>query len=127
MKSPTRHGRPLSQLESEKRTQSVETQLLDTLARAETLGDGNPLLLSSLYSLAEFYRAQGELDKAESQYQRALSLKERISGPEHPDVATILQKYAALLREARRFTEAEHLIARANAITGKHTPPNGAP
>lgn len=95
---------------------SVEQQLLASLKTAEGLGEGNPLLMSHLYSLAMFYRQQGDYEKAEQQYQRALLLKERIAGPNHPDIATILYKYAALLRDANRYREAENLVARANAI-----------
>ena len=98
---------------------NAEAQFLHTLKNAEALGQGNPLLLSSLYSLAAFYREQGEFDKAESQYKRALRLKEEMSGPDHPDVAMILHNYAALLRDARRYREAENLIIRAKAITTK--------
>lgn len=97
-------------------TQSVERQLLASLKAAEDLGDSNPLFMSHLYSLAIFYREHGNYKKAEQQYQRALMLKERIAGPNHPDIATILYEYAALLRDANRHREAENLVARANAI-----------
>ena len=99
----------------------VETQLLETLETAESLGQGNPLLMSSLYSLAMYYQEQGEIEKAEFQYKRALALKEEVSGPEHPDVATILNKYAGLLRTAHRYQEAENLSARAHAIMAKQS------
>ena len=102
-------------------SQNVEVQLLQTLETAESLGDGNPLLLSSLYSLAAYYQEQGEVGKAEFQYKRALTLKEQMSGPEHPDVAMILHNYAGLLREAHRYQEAENLSARANAILAKRS------
>ena len=94
----------------------VEQQLLSTIKNAEVLGKGNPLLLSSLYSLANFYHDRKEYDKAAAQYERALDLKEDISGPNHPDVAAILQRYARLLKEAKRPTEAANLLARADAI-----------
>jgi tetratricopeptide (TPR) repeat protein len=100
----------------------VETQLLETVKTAENLGEGNPLLMSSLYSLASFYEQQGEFDKAEEQYKRALSIKEKVSGPNHPDVAIILNKYAALLRHAHRDEEADHFSRRASEITAKQPP-----
>ena len=111
-----------TQRDSPPSPQKVEVQLLQTLETAETLGDGNPLLLSSLYSLAAYYQEQGEVGKAEYQYKRALTLKEQVSGPEHPDVAMILHNYAGLLREAHRYQEAENLSARANAILAKRSP-----
>lgn len=94
----------------------VEQQLLTTIQHAETLGPGNPLLLSSLYSLANFYHERKEYEKSADQYQRALNIKESINGPDHPDLAIILQRYARVLQEAKRPTEAANLLARANAI-----------
>jgi hypothetical protein len=91
----------------------AEQQLLSTIKNAEGLGKGNPLLLSSLYSF----------DKAAEQYQRALYIKEEISGPNHPDIAAILQRYARLLQEAKRPTEAANLLARADAILAHSSPP----
>jgi tetratricopeptide (TPR) repeat protein len=94
----------------------VEQQLLATIKDAEKLGPGNPLLLSSLYSLANFYHDRKEYDKAANQYERALHIKERMSGPNHPDIAEILKRYARVLQEAKRPHQAANLLARADAI-----------
>jgi len=102
----------------------VEQQLLATIQNAESLGHGNPLFLSSLYSLANFYHDRKEYDKAAHQYQRALQIKEEISGPEHPDVVAILQRYGRLLQEANRPTEAANLFARADAIVARSSLPS---
>ncbi|MCA9472341.1 MAG: tetratricopeptide repeat protein [Nitrospira sp.] len=101
---------------------AVESQLLETVKHAESLGRGNPFVLSSLYSLASYYRSQGQYDKAELQYQKALQLKEEQSGPDHPDLVTILENYADLLRDAKRYTEADNLSSRAAAILAKYSP-----
>lgn len=100
----------------------VEQQLLTTIHHAESLEPGNPLLLSSLYSLANFYHDRKEYEKAAEQYQQALQIKEAVSGPTHPDIAALLQRYARLLYEADRPTEAANLIARAEAILAKNSP-----
>ena len=102
----------------------VERHLLQTIANAEHLGKGNPLLLSSLYSLASYYRSQQEYKKAEMQYKKALALKEELSGPNHPDIVMILNRYADLLREAGRFIEANNLDSRANIILRKSKLPS---
>jgi len=94
----------------------VENQLLQTMAKARKLGPANPLLLSTIYSLASFYRDHEEFEKAERMYQEALSLKEQVNGPEHQDVAMILHQYADLLREAHRLQEATALEHRARQI-----------
>ena len=100
---------------------NIEQQLLETIEGAERLGKGNPLVLSSLYSLATYYRSQKQYDKAEEQYQKALRLKEELSGPDHPDIVIILKNYADLLREAKRYPEAESLSARAATILTKNS------
>ncbi|WP_447971733.1 tetratricopeptide repeat protein [Nitrospira sp. M1] len=105
----------------------METQLLQTVEHAENLGKGNPLLLSSLYSLASYYRSQKEYTKAELQYKKALRLKEELSGPDHRDVVTILEKYADLLREAKRYPEADNLSSRAAAILAKSSASSPSP
>ena len=109
------------------KARNVEQQLLATIHHAESLELGNPLLLSSLYSLADFYHDRKEYDKAADQYQRALTIKEAINGPEHSDIAAILQRYARLLQEAKRPTEAANLLARADAILAHSSHPSPHP
>ncbi len=46
-------------------------------------------------------------------------IREEALGPEHAHVATILESYAALLRQTARAAEAERMWARANAIRAK--------
>ena len=107
-----------------KEASPVEAQLLHTIKTAEDLEEGHPLLFSSLYSLARYYQEQGEFEKAEAQYKRALNLKEHLVGPDHPDVAIVLVQYASLLKETHRQTEAKKVLARANAITSRHRHPS---
>ncbi len=106
-----------------KQQHDVENQLLQTLAKARKLGPTNPLLLSTIYSLASFYRDHKEFEKAEGMYQEALALKEQVNGPEHQDVAIILHQYAALLRDAHRLQEATALEHRARQIQASHNQP----
>ena len=57
-------------------------------------------------------------------YQRALAIREGTLGPEHPELATSLENYAALLRLTARADEAEGMEARAKAIRAKHVQEN---
>ena len=50
---------------------------------------------------------------------RALAIREKVLGPEHPDVATCLIYYAFLLRNTGRSNEAAPLEARARTIRAK--------
>jgi Tetratricopeptide repeat len=57
---------------------------------------------------------------AEPLYQRALAIREKALGPEHPNVATCLENYASLLRKMGRPEEAATLEVRARAIRAKN-------
>ena len=124
-RKPSSSSHPPTSVETvESDTSSVEQQLLATVKNAEGLGPGNPLLLSSLYSLATYYEDRKEYDKAATQYERALQLKEEANGPNHPDVAAILQRYARLLQKAKRPSEAANLRLRADAILAHSSSPS---
>ena len=83
--------------------------------RAERFGPGDARLVTSLASLADLYRAQGDYQKAEPLYQRALAIGERTLGPDHPTVLACRNNYAALLRATGREAEAVKLDGRAPA------------
>ncbi len=70
------------------------------------------------------YYAQGNYTEAEPLYQRALAIREKALGPEHPQVAQSLENYAALLRKLVREAEAGKMEARAQAIRAKHAEEN---
>jgi tetratricopeptide (TPR) repeat protein len=76
-------------------------------------------VVQSLSNLADLYSVQGRYADAEPLYQKSLDIGERALGPEHPGVAGIQEKYAELLRKAKRVAEAEKLEARAKAIRAK--------
>ena len=61
-------------------------------------------------------RPQGKYDAAEPLYKRALAIFEKALGPDHPNLATSLENYAALLKATQRTAEAEPLLKRAEAI-----------
>ncbi len=74
---------------------------------------------ASLNNLAQLYHAQGKDAEAEPLYQRSLAIREKALGPEHPDVATSLENYAAILRQTARADQAERMEARAKAMRAK--------
>jgi len=75
---------------------------------------------TSLNNLAGLYYTQGQYAQAEPLYQGALAIREKALGPEHPQVAAVLENYAALLHKLNRDGEADELEARAQAISAKH-------
>ncbi len=75
---------------------------------------------SRLFNEAGFYLYErARYDEAKPLYQRALGIREKALGPEHPDVATSLNNLAALYRAQGKYAEAEPLYQRALGIREK--------
>jgi hypothetical protein len=66
-----------------------------------------------------YLHQRGRYTDAEPLSQRALAIREKALGPEHPDVAMYLEDYLLLLRAMDRSQEAEPLEAHARAIRAK--------
>ncbi len=77
------------------------------------------------YAQAELYllRAMSSLEMALG-LEHLLPLLEMDLGPEHLNVAKVLENYIALLRKMNRDAEAEELEARAKAIRANHAEEN---
>ena len=61
-------------------------------------------------------QAQGKLAEAEEPNQRALAIREKALGPDHPDVAQSLNNLALLLWQLERHGDAIPFQERATAI-----------
>jgi tetratricopeptide (TPR) repeat protein len=64
----------------------------------------------------ELGKKQGKYEQAEPLYQRALAIKERVLGKEHPSTATGLNNLALLYYNQGKYEQAEPLFKRALAI-----------
>jgi tetratricopeptide (TPR) repeat protein len=60
----------------------------------QNVGPDHPDVATSLNSLAELCRTQGDYAKAEPLYKRSLAIWEKALGPDHPDVAMSLNNLA---------------------------------
>ncbi len=76
-------------------------------------------MASSLSYLAECVSAQDNQAEAESLFKRALAIREKTLGPDHPDVAASLESYATLLRKTHRASEAITMEKRARVIKSR--------
>ncbi|MDB9823466.1 tetratricopeptide repeat protein, partial [Deltaproteobacteria bacterium] len=56
---------------------------------------------------------QGKFAEAEPLYKRSLEIREKALGPDHPDVATVLENLAKCFSGMGKLDEAENLVARA--------------
>ncbi|MEO0415519.1 MAG: tetratricopeptide repeat protein, partial [Verrucomicrobiota bacterium] len=65
------------------------------------------------------YNNQGKYEEAEPLYKRALAIREKQLGADHPDTATSLNNLAVLYYEQGKYKEVEPLYKRALAIKEK--------
>jgi tetratricopeptide (TPR) repeat protein len=97
----------------------AELAFRDAIAAAETPG-GDPLqLASSLSSLGQLKYQQKDYTAAEDCFQRALQLRERALGRDHPVVISGINNLAASYVARGALDEAEPLLQRAMAVTVK--------
>ena len=73
-------------------------------------------MAGSLNNLALMYQHQGQYAQAEPLYERSLAILGKAVGPDHPDVATVLENLATLYRVTNRRKEAKVLKKRAAMI-----------
>ena len=77
-----------------------------------------------LNHLAGYAFGRADYPTAEPLFQRALAIREKTLGPDHPDTATSLNNLAELYRSQGRYQEAEPLYQRALAIREKALGPD---
>ena len=80
----------------------------------------------SLSHLANIYRDDGRLEKAEELYKQAMEIREKVLSPDHPSVAAALEDYSILLRKLGRSAEADRLDERARSIRKARDPQNSS-
>ena len=76
-------------------------------------------LATRLSNQADQYYEAGRYAKAEPLYRRVLAIREKVLGPDHPDVATTLHDLALLYGATDRPAEAEPLYRRVLVIEEK--------
>jgi len=80
----------------------------------------NTHVATSLNNLAGLYAEQGKYAESEPLYKRALEIREKALGPDHPNVATFLLNLAELYKNVRKEEEAKRLEERAKEIRSKN-------
>ena len=81
----------------------------------QTLGEHLDVAFT-LNELGELARLQGKYNQSIPLHQRALTIRERLLGQDHPDVATSLNNLARPYHHFARYSEAETLYQRALKI-----------
>jgi tetratricopeptide (TPR) repeat protein len=85
----------------------------------QVAGGGSSDLAAPLLNLASSLQGQGKQDLAAAHYQRAVAVVEEGLGPECPELADVLEKYAALLKDMQKPADAKKLLERAESIRKK--------
>eukprot|EP00903_Cladosiphon_okamuranus_P016211 g14959.t1 len=76
------------------------------------------------FSVASLFGLQGKYEEAEPLYKRTQDIDEKVYGPDHPEVASILNNWAEVLKKQGKYTEAEPLCERATEILEKALGPD---
>jgi tetratricopeptide (TPR) repeat protein len=71
---------------------------------------------TTLVVLAQALQAQGEMAEAETVLRRALAIREKALGPNHPDVAAVVATLGQIAFSQNRLKDAERDASRAIAI-----------
>src|SRR5262245_28219602 len=88
--------------------EAAEKKYLEALKIAESLPENDGRLSSTLSGLGVAYGAQGKYTEAEAVTLKAIALRERLSGPFHPDLANDLANLAMIYgRQRQKLAEAE--------------------
>jgi eukaryotic-like serine/threonine-protein kinase len=75
-----------------------------------------------LHTIGETYVALGLYDKASTQIERALGIRQKVLGTEHEDISTSLHSLAYIAQVTRDFANADSLYRRAIAMHKKVHP-----
>jgi len=97
----------------------AEREFATAVELAKALGENDPREALSLYHQADALVAQNRFDDAIPLFERALAIDEKALGPDHPDVAPVLEHYAVPLRRTGRTAQAEAAEDRCRVIRAR--------
>lgn len=94
-------------------------QFAAALQEAEKFGTEDARLATALLELGRTYSSQLRFEEAKPLLMRSLATREKILGPDHPDVARTLTEVAAFYRLQNQHEKAEPFVRRRLAILEK--------
>jgi tetratricopeptide (TPR) repeat protein len=94
----------------------AEQSIKDAIQEAEGFGSEDLRLVASVRALARLHWAQSDYESAASLYERIVLIQEKRLNPEHADVSVSLGSLAAIYREKRDYSRAIPFYERAIAI-----------
>jgi CHAT domain-containing protein/Tfp pilus assembly protein PilF len=96
----------------------VEARKAEALAKAR-FGVAHANYGVALFNLGSLYEKQGQYSEAEEHFQRALTVKEKLAGPNNADIADTLNSLAGVYLDQGKYADAEGVFERALAIREK--------
>jgi len=103
----------------ESRYPAAQTEFEAALKLAIAFDSADPRKAQPLEALSELNSLQGDYRTAEALDRQALSIREKVLGPENPDLAPYLARLASILRAAGKPDAAEPLVRRNLAMHEK--------
>src|SRR5262249_27960031 len=101
----------------------ADLQAAEALVRT-SLPDDSVMLAQIVHQTAILYRQTDQHALADVQLRRAIDLKQKALGPEHPDLAASLNTYANSLSDQGKLDEAMPIFRRALGILEKALGPD---
>ena len=99
---------------------AAEPLLHRSLAIMEKVDPENIEISAILEQLGEVCQAQGRYEAAELILLRSLTIRERALGPDHPNLAKLLENMAFFYKQTGRKDEAKRFEERAKAIRSRN-------
>ena len=106
------------------RVQRLLPHAISVLEHVPDVGSGAEIAAAICASLDLYFDRRGEYRSAEAYSKRALTIREKALGPDHPDVGAYLNNLAQLYHTQGRYEEAEPLFKRALTIQEKALGPD---
>ena len=100
----------------------AEELLLRANQLLESAAPGGVERIRTLTNLGLLYATTGRLNQAEPALRQALEIAERVWGPDHPELGSMLQDYARVLNRLGRNEEARQAGARSRQILNTALP-----
>jgi tetratricopeptide (TPR) repeat protein len=108
---------------NEGRFVEAERQFATAVATARLIGDHDHRVALSLFQQAQALVAQARFEEAIPLFEQTLAIDDRALGPDHPEIAPVLECYVVPLRKTGRMAQAEAASNRAHLIHGRLAQP----
>jgi len=101
---------------------AIQAEYQQAIQNKASAPEGDQDYMHNLSKLGEVYKLQGQSTLAEPLLKKSLAAREKLYGPENPQVADALRSLAELYQMNGNSQEAANYLKRAHAIEAKYAP-----